>query len=553
MRRLGLVAVLGILTGCGGGGAGEPEPLPSGVEPWFAEVAVERGVDVAHSSGHAERYLFPEIVCGGAALLDMEGDGDLDFYLVQSEGALVERATRGGNRLYENDGGARFRDVTAGSGADDRGFGMGAATGDVDGDGATDLYVSNLGRNALLANRGGGRFEDVTSTVGGGEELWSASAGFLDYDRDGDLDLWVVNYVLWSEAVERTCYAHPHGETYCGPRAYDAPAPDTLYRNDGSRLVEVSEAAGLLGSPGNGLGIATLDFDLDGWVDVFVANDATEDQMWANQGDGRFVDRGLELGCAADQEGLVKAGMGVGVIDQDDDGDEDLLVVNMEGEPDSFFRNERTYFTDRTAALGILGTSRAYNRFGVGFVDFDHDGWLDLYIANGNILHAQETAGPDPFIEPNLLFRGTSGGRMKEVEPRGGTWPELRHTSRGAAFGDLDNDGDVDLFVVNKDGPTYLLENRVGAERGGWVGLDVREVGGRPALDATVTLRLGQRVLTRRVRTASSYCSANDPRVHVGLGDEGGVTEVTVRWADGVEESFGALDAGSYHVLRRAR
>jgi len=518
--------------------------------PWFANEAQARGLGFVHASGVQAHYLFPEIVCGGAALFDMDQDGDLDAYLVQSDGVLKPRAERATNQLYRNAGDGTFTDATAGSGADDRGYGMGAATGDADDDGDLELYVTNLDGNAFLRNDGGGRFQDVTRSSGTSVDLWSSSAGFLDYDLDGDLDLFVVNYLYWSEAFERICYAKPHGETYCGPSSYDRPAPDTLLRNDGNLVfTDVSREAGLSGVLGNGLGIACMDADLDGWTDVFVANDASPNHLFMNQKDGRFLDRAAVYGCSADQDGMVKAGMGVAIGDLDEDGDEDLLVVNMQNEPDTYFRNERRNFVDRTAATGLKALTRPMTRFGVGFHDFDHDSLLDLYVANGNILHSYKSFGSDPFAEPNMLFRGLGGGRFAEVEPRGGTNPTEAHTSRGAAFGDVDGDGDVDILVVNKDGPTYLLINEA-EKRGHWLGLRVMEHG-RDALGATVEVRLGTRKLTRVVRSAYSYCVANDPRVHFGLGAAGAADEVRVRWPGGAEESFGPLAGDRYWTLAR--
>ena len=541
------------LAACGQGSPSGPEAPVAGASSapaWFADEARARGLDFVHTSGHGTRYLFPEVVCGGAALFDMDEDGDLDAYLVQSDGVLKPRAERAPNRLYANGGAGRFTDVSAGSGADDRGYGMGAATGDADGDGDQELYVTNLDGNALLRNEGGGRFQDVTAASGTAVDLWSSSAGFLDHDLDGDLDLFVVNYLYWSEAYERTCYAKPHGETYCGPSSYDRPAPDTLLRNDGALVfTDVSREAGVAEALGNGLGIACLDVDLDGWTDVFVANDASPNHLFLNQRDGRFAERAVAAGCSADQVGMVKAGMGVGVGDLDEDGDEDLLVVNMQNEADTYFRNDRSHFVDRTAATGLLAITRPLTRFGLGFHDFDHDSNLDLYVANGNILHSYKSFGPDPFAEPNLLFRGLGGARFAEVEPRGGTSPVLAHTSRAAAFGDVDGDGDVDALVVNKDGPTYLLINQV-EKRGHWLGLRVLEHG-RDALGATVEVRTGERRLVRIARGAYSYCAANDLRVHFGLGAAAAADEVRVRWPGGAEESFGALAGDRYWTLTR--
>jgi len=518
---------------------------------WFVESARERGIDFVHRTGQRDRYLYPEIACGGGALFDMDGDGDLDAYLVQSGGVLVPPEERPGNRLFANRGDGRFEDVTSGSGAGDRGYGMGAATGDYDGDADVDLYVTNLEENALLRNDGRGRFEDVTLAAGASEPLWSSSAAFFDPDRDGDLDLYVVNYIFWSVESERTCYAQPFGETYCGPAAYDSPAPDTLLRNEGDgTFVDVSVEAGLKKSFGNGLGVGVSDFDGDGWLDVFVANDGNKDQLWINRGELRFVDKGVAFGCAADQDGQLKAGMGVGVIDVDDDSDEDLLVVNLGGELDSFFRNDRTHFVDQTASIGLTLASRAFTRFGVGFQDFDQDGYVDLYQANGRVSHGAEVSGPDPFAESNLLYRGGAGARFEEVLPRGGVARPLIATSRAAIFGDVDGDGAVDVLVVNRDGPAHLLLNRT-APRGNWIALRVLTAGGRDALGAEVRIRVRGRTVTRRVRSAYSYCAANDPRVHVGLGDAGAVEDVTVRWVDGHVESFGPRDAGRVWELSR--
>jgi hypothetical protein len=284
---------------------------------------------------------------------------------------------------------------------------------------------------------------------------------------------------------------------------------------------------------------------------VFVANDASPNHLWHNRKDGTFEDRATVMGCAADQDGLVKAGMGIGVGDVDEDGDEDLLVVNMQEEADSFFRNERTHFVERTAAAGILAITRPFTRFGCAFADFDNDGRLDLYEANGNILHSYKSYGAHPFDEPNVLFRGLGGGRFEEVSPRGGTNPVVAHTSRGAAFGDIDGDGALDILVVNRDGPTYLLRNVAGA--GHWLGFRVLEEHGRDAIGAIVTLHLSGRTEMRTVRSAYSYCAANDLRVHFGLGTATAVEEVRVQWPLGGEESFGAPAVDRYWRLRRGR
>ncbi len=385
LRTLLLGSILFMGLACG---PGTDEPTSSGVAqaprglPWFEEVARERGLEFEHRSGHRERHLFPEIIGGGAALFDMDGDGDLDAYLVQS-GSLNDPGPQAGvNRLFANDGSGRFTDATAGSGADDPGYGMGVATGDYDDDGDVDLYVTNYGPNVLLRNEGGGRFTNVAADTGVGHPGWGTSAAFIDYDADGDLDLFVTNYVNWSPANEQDCYNTAWQPDYCLPNNYKAPASDVLYRNDGDGgFTDVTAEARLDTAFGNGLGVVCADYDGDGAVDIFVANDSMLNQLWMNRKDGTFADESLLRGCALDEHGMPKAGMGVAAADHDDDGDPDLLVVNLATQTDSFFRNDAGFFTDRTGEVGLGAISRRYTRFGTGLIDFDNDGRLDLYHA----------------------------------------------------------------------------------------------------------------------------------------------------------------------------
>ncbi len=561
MRLLLGFLLVGVLTACDAetpqniaGTAGTTSMSPKG-PAWFEESARERGLDFRHASGHEERFLYPEIIGGGGALFDMDADGDLDAYLVQS-GSLIHPKQSPGNQLFVNDGQGRFDDVSKGSGASDTGYGMGAAVGDVDGDGDVDLYVTNLAANTLLRNTGGGTFQDITVESGTGEKLWSSSAAFFDPDRDGDLDLFCVNYLFWSVGGERVCYVQPLGETYCGPKAYDSPAPDTLYANQGDGSFEnISGGAGLLRSFGNGLGIACADFDVDGKPDVFVANDGNLDQLWIQTESLVFEDQGVAFGCGADMDGRIKAGMGVSVGDLDDDGDEDLMVVNLDNEPDSLFLNQRTHFVDRTAVSGLKGATQSYTRFGVGFPDLDNDGIVDLYLANGRVALRAESYADDPLAEPNLLFRGVlSGGRkfvgFEEVLPRGGTTEELIATSRAACFGDVDGDGGVDILVVNKDAPAYLLMNRV-PQRGNWIRVRALDARGSDAIGAVIEITLGARSVMRVVRSSYSYLAASDLAVHYGLGTHAQARSVKVRWLDGEQEDFGALSANREWELRR--
>jgi hypothetical protein len=526
--------------------------VSTGATPWFEDVRAEAGVDFLHDSGtaNADRILFPQIMAGGAALFDLENDGDLDLYFVQA-GTLDGPATLG-NMLYRNDGTGRFDNITDGSGAGDTGYGMGVAAGDVDNDGLTDLYVTNVGRNALLQNRGDGTFEDITAPAGVGDPAWSTGAAFLDYDGDGDLDLYVCNYVDWARERELDCFTPAGRPDYCSPNSYEAPRADTLYRNDGDgTFTDVSADAGMFTRRGNGLGVVCGDFDHDQRIDIFVANDQMENHLWRNNGDGTFTDIAIDMGCAVDVHGEPKAGMGTVTEDVDDDDDLDLLVVNLRAQADSFFRNEGTYFIDDTSMVGLGSASRSFTRFGVGWLDFNNDGRLDLYQANGRVVIVSERTprSEDPYAEPNMLLNGTADLKFRPITPDGGTTAGLIHTSRAAAFGDIDNDGGIDIVVVNKDAQPYILRNIV-SDRGNWARFTVLDEHNRPALGAELRLDIGSRTLRRDVKSAYSYCAANDPRIHIGMGDEVAIRAVRIRWPDGRESTFGPFEANQDVTLR---
>jgi hypothetical protein len=523
----------------------------TGVDIWFEDVAQHAGVDFVHQSGHREHFLLPEIMGGGAALFDMDNDGDLDVYLVQSGSLSARPGMGGGNRLFRNRGNGAFDDVTAGSGTDVAGYGMGVAAGDFDNDSQTDLYVTNFGSNVLLKNNGQGHFSDVTRTAGVASSGWSTSTAFLDYDGDGWLDLFVVHYLDWHPSAEIDCFSLTGVPDYCSPRSYDLPSSATLYHNNrNGTFTDLSERAGLRHAVGNGLGVVAGDFNGDGHIDVYVANDGTPNHLWLQSGDRRFDEAALKLGCALDEDGRPKAGMGVHAGDLDDDGRLDLLVVNLDGEADSFYRNRGAFFVDDSARAGLRVTSRPFTRFGMALLDFDNDGNVDLYEANGRVGRQSEVFSDDPYAEPNLLFRGRSGPHFEEITPRGGTRTLLVGTSRAAAFGDLDNDGGIDILVMNRDARPYLLHNVV-RTRGHWLLFRVVDEHGRDALGAELTLAIGSRSIRRDVRAAYSYLASNDPRVHVGLGKETGVRDVTVAWPDGVRERFGEFAADQIVVLRR--
>jgi enediyne biosynthesis protein E4 len=519
---------------------------------WFREVSTDVGVAFRQRSGPERRFWFPEIVSGGACLFDYDADGYLDIYFVQSGDLDPSASDRVGNQLYRNKGNGQFENVTEKTGTGDTGYGVGCTCADFDSDGDVDLYVTNVGANVLYRNEGNGTFVDATVSADVGDVAWGASAAFLDYDSDGDLDLYVVNYINWSIEREIECSESSGTRVYCSPNNYTAPAPDTLYRNNGDgTFTDVSSASGIRTIFGNGLGIACADYDRDGRIDIYVANDGMPNQLWMNKGNGRFVDDAVLAGCAVNNGGTSEAGMGVTAVDIENDGDWDLFLSHLRNESNTFYLNGGTWFEDRTAEIGLAAPSIEFTGFGLGFADFNHDGKLDLYIANGRVIRDSHRYNQDDiYAEPNLLFSGVSDLRTDEILPRGGVSPPLFHTSRAAAFGDIDNDGDIDIVVVNKDAPAYVLEN-IASTAGHAIMFKVIDRSGGHALHADVTIQTGSTVRRSRVQRAYSYCASNDPRVHFGLGSAQRVDRVAVRWPDGIEESFGPFDADALHTIQR--
>jgi hypothetical protein len=510
---------------------------------WLEDQAKEYGITAPWVSGAVGNYNMPEIIGGGAAMIDYDMDGDLDLYLVQ--GGYLDNEQTVSNMLFRNDGDT-FTDVSLQSGADHSGYGMGVTAGDYDNDGFTDLYVTNLGKNVLLHNNGNGTFSDVTDVAGVGDDGWGASAAFVDLDADGDLDIFVTNYIMWEHGLKITCFNAKGSQDYCAPINYMAPEKDVVYKNNGDgTFTDMTRRAGLGVRVGTGLGVLCNDYTGDGRIDIFVANDGMADQLWENNGDWTFTDVAPLRGCALDDEGRAKAGMGVTSADFDHDGDFDILVCNLYGESDSLFRNDGEYFTDITSMKGIRSATRHATRFGLGWVDFDNDSILDLYEANGRVQLIGTPFTDDPYAEPNHLLQGTHAGwsKIDAIKSHG------IHTSRAAVFGDINNDGGIDIFVVNKDAPPYLLIN-VHPNRTHSVTLQVLNEFGSDALGAFVTAKLGSINLTKPVQSTWSYMAANDPRVHIGLGGHEQIDDVTVHYVDGSTKTFGSFKQG-FHTLQK--
>jgi len=494
----------------------------------------------------------PEVSGGGLAVFDYDGDGLLDIYCVQSGDVRPE----GGrecepNRLYRNLGGGKFKETTEQAGVGDRGYGHGCATGDYDGDGDVDLYVANVGPNVLYRNNGDGTFTDVTSEAHVAGEQWSTACTFTDYDNDGDLDLFVANNLNWSPEIEVECRSQQSERDYCSPKNYSAPSVDQLFRNDGNGLfTTVTKAAGIEHATGIALGVVAADFDLDGDVDIYVANDSVPNVMWVNDGGGHFENDALVLGCAVNMNGTAEASMGVQAVDVENDGDWDLFMTHVHDETNTFYLNEGGEFADQTPATGLSTPSRRTTGFGLAFADFDHDGWLDLFVANGRVeIWRPLRDDKHPYNEPNQLFRGLGPGRFEELSESLTAKP-LQGTSRAAAFGDLDNDGDTDIVYIDRHDSAKLLINQA-PKAGGWVGFRLLNSSGSDALGAVVCVRSDAGSQYRLCHTTYSYAAANDPRVIFGLGASDGVDEVLVQWPGGMREGFGVQGAGAYHVLRQ--
>ena len=547
-RRLTFFGWL-VVAACGDGPAppADEVPLDSASAAIFRDVSVEVGLDFTHRSGAAGNFHLPEIMGSGGALLDYDNDGDLDIYLVQS--GSLERGEGAANRLYRNNppsgaagGLPGFEDATAGAGVGHRGYGMGVATGDYNNDGFLDLFVTNFGRNALYRNDGDGSFSEVGRAAGVDDDRWGTSAAFLDFDLDGYLDLFVVNYVEFRVGENPVC--RPTGQRdYCHPSNFN-PQGDILYRNLGDgTFAEVTPAAGIDRAYGSGLGVAAMDFDGDGWPDIYVANDGNENQLWRNRGNGTFEDMALFAGVALNGDGAAEAGMGIAVEDFDRDGDSDIFVTHLRGETNTLYENQGNgLFEDATFPRGLGYPSLSATSFGVRWIDFDNDGWSDLFVANGAVALGQpKRSGVSPYAEPNQLFRA-DGSSFEAVSMGSGPTAGLVETSRGAAFGDVDGDGGVDVLVSNNQGPARLLLNRMGARRH-WISLRLKRNRGEPlGFGARVTLvRQGGGRVRKMVGSDGSYASASDSRIHFGLDTDTEVSGVEVTWPGGATEFFGEV------------
>ena len=565
VRKLAATAVVAALALAA---CGRTAPAARVEADWFVDRATETGLRFEHFAGMSGGLYDPELIGPGVALFDYDNDGDLDVLFVQGDrldpaGSRPTTPAPAGAprraRLFRNDlavgpDGTRalhFTDVTDQSGLDSRGYGMGVAIGDYDGDGCPDVYLTKFGSNQLFHNNCNGTFTDVTIASGTSDSGWSVPAVFFDFDRDGHPDLFVGHYLHYDVEHHTPCFGVSGVPDYCPPGAR-TPQPNRLFHNNGhGTFTDVTARAGMAAEFGGALGAVAEDFDGDGWPDLYVANDSRPNQLWINQRNGTFRNAAAGAGAALGSDGLAKASMGVDAGDFDNDGDDDIIVTTLTGQGSNLFVNQGGgLFDEQSARLGIHAPSLPYTGFGAAWFDFDNDGWLDLFSANGLV---ESRGNTQPIGQRMQLFRNLRG-RFEDVTDRAGRVFSISGIGRGAAFGDIDNDGDTDIVVANDNGPARLLVNQVGT-RNHWIGLRlVGTDGRREMVGARVEcVEADGAIKWRRAHTDGSFASAGDPRVIVGLGPTAGLLRaVRVHWPDGRTDEWTSLSIDHYVTLKES-
>jgi hypothetical protein len=545
MARLGLCLVLWASAWT----AGTARPAPSaGVDEGriqFEDRQPRSGIDFVLDNGTTPDKPIIDGVLGGVAVLDFDNDGRLDLFFANGARipGLAKDDPRFWNRLFHNEGGLAFREVTERAGVRGEGYSMGASVADFDNDGWADLYVTGVNRNVLYHNQGDGTFADVTeragvqATTAGGKKLWSVGAAWLDYDNDGDLDLFVVNYLDWSPENNKVCGTEGK-RLSCPPNDYPG-VPNQLYRNEGAgRFTDVSGSTGIGAHVGKGMSVAVADADGDGFVDVFVANDEMRHFLFQNESGRRFAETGVEMGVAYTEDGVPVSGMGTDFRDLDQDGRPDIIVTDLSGEPFSLYLNTpEGFFLPSSHAAGLGFATVLMGGWGIGAYDLDHDGYKDLFSTNSHVSENVDFYGHHHYRQPNAVFRGNASGRFRGVTAGAGADMQRARAHRGCAFGDLDGDGRVDVVVSVIGEPAEVLYN-VTQGAGHWLVLRLEGTkSNRDGLGATVKLT-GEsgRVQYNHATTAVGYASSSDKRVHFGLGADRTAREIEIRWPSGVRQ-----------------
>jgi len=516
----------------------------------FTDVTQASGIHFQHVNGASGKKFLVETMCGGAAFLDYDNDFDLDVYLVNGADLPGHTSpTPPMNRLYRNNSDGTFTDVTEEAGVGDTGYGMGCCAGDYDNDGDVDIYVTNFGPNVLYRNNSDGTFTDVTKEAGVGYPGCSVGCAFADYDNDGDLDLFVANYMKLDLQNSPICMQGGI-PAYCRPEDYEK-VPNVLYQNNGDgTFTDVTQQAGMT-APGRFLGAVWGDYDDDGYIDLFVANDALENFLYHNNGDGTFTEMGLFLGVALNEHGDAENCMGVDFGDYDNDGALDIIVCNYQGQTNTIYHNDGSgVFWDMTSECGLGEVTLIPMSWGTGFSDFDNDGYLDLFFANGHLhdnIEMFEEVGN--YKQTNQLLRNNGNGKFSDISTQCGSGLTIKKASRGAVFGDYDNDGDIDILVANIGESPDLLRSD-GENKNHWLALKlIGTKSNRDAIGAKVILTAGNLRQMRYVKSGSSYLSQNDMRLFFGLGDVEIVESIEIRWPSGLVQRLEKIPADQYLII----
>jgi hypothetical protein len=525
---------------------------------FFKDVSDEVNLHFIHNPGVDSAYYMPESIGSGGAFLDYDNDGDLDIYLLN--GAMRNKRdttkVKIKNQLYRQEAGGTFSNVTKMSGLGDPGYGMGVAVGDIDNDGYVDVYISNDGPDALYLNNGDGTFKNITKNSGIDNPDWGVSVIFLDYNLDNYLDIFVANYVEFDTSVY--CTDRVGRRDYCGPQGFPG-YPDRLYHNNGDgTFTDVSSVSGIGSKQSAGLGTVSTDFNNDFFPDIYVGNDREQNHLWINQGDGTFKDQAMMLGVGYNSAGMAEASMGITVGDIDNDEDLDIFMGHFGGESNTLYRNMGEIgFQDDTTPAALASPSLPYTSFGSGFFDFDNDSDLDLAVVNGRVIRGPVLTNQKPatywdhYAEPNFIFENDGNGIFQNVSNRFTEFSTRIENSRGLIFGDVDNDGDIDVLVTNEGGRARLYLNEK-EDKGNW--LHVRAFDprlNRDAYGAKIRVGAKDKKILRVVNPGYSFCSSNDPRAHFGLSHFSGAVKIDIKWPDGETEIYNDISVNQFVTLNK--
>ncbi len=543
MKHFALPLAAAVLT------AAAVTPPPAAVH--FTDVSAAAGIKFVHNSGRAGKKFLPDTKGSGCAFFDFDNDGWADNLLINSLDR-TRTAHKSHAALYHNNHNGTFTDVTAGSGLDVDIYGMGVAVADYDNDGREDVYITALEGDRLFHNEGNGKFRDVTRQSGIVNARFATSAAWFDYDRDGKADLFVANYVQWTEKGDLWCSLDGATKSYCTPQTYKGYS-SKLYHNLGNgRFEDVSEKAGLGDATSKSLGVTILDYNNDGWPDIFVANDTQPNKLYRNNRNGTFTEEAVSSGVAFGEDGAARGAMGADFADYDRSGRQHLLVANFSNQMLALYHNEgNNLFVDEAPQSPVGRSSLLTLAFGVFFFDYDLDGYPDIFAANGHIDEQIGRVQPKiQYQEPPLLFHNNGKGKFEDVSKTVGTEFQRPVVGRGAAYADFDHDGDLDILMTTNHGPAYLFRND-GGNRNHWAHFKLEGVqSNRSALGAVVTIESASGKQTQTVHSGSSYCSQSDLALTFGLGKDDTLQSVDIQWPSGKRDHFTNVKANQFLKIR---